>query len=150
MQPSYIQNFQWGKENLKPWVVQHYIRADQASLVGAGVDQLCVVVSTIDSQNGGRTSCIPRYGPILSPFCRCAADLHKNRVFRRDFCYPLLGVPPKRDMNSRCEGIHPKPGLCWAILRAVSYLYSIFNQKLRPSRRSFWLSSYIGGAPCGA
>jgi hypothetical protein len=32
--PTYIQNFQWSKENLKPWVVKHYIRANYATAYG--------------------------------------------------------------------------------------------------------------------
>lgn len=31
---------------------------------------------------------IPRHGPILDPFCRCTADIHKNRVKQSDFIYP--------------------------------------------------------------
>jgi hypothetical protein len=31
LQPTYIQDFEWGKENLKPWVVDNYIRLNYAT-----------------------------------------------------------------------------------------------------------------------
>lgn len=34
LQPTYIQNFQWGGENLKPWAVKHYVRANYATSYG--------------------------------------------------------------------------------------------------------------------
>lgn len=34
LQPTYIQNFQWGGENLKPWAVKQYIRANYATPYG--------------------------------------------------------------------------------------------------------------------
>ncbi len=34
LQPTYIQNFQWGRENLKPWVVKNYVRANYATPYG--------------------------------------------------------------------------------------------------------------------
>jgi hypothetical protein len=33
-EPTYIQNFEWANENLKPWVVKHYIRANYATPYG--------------------------------------------------------------------------------------------------------------------
>lgn len=32
--PTYIQNFQWGRENLQPWVVKHYVRANYSTTYG--------------------------------------------------------------------------------------------------------------------
>lgn len=34
LQPTYIQNFEWNKENLKPWVVKHYLRANYITPYG--------------------------------------------------------------------------------------------------------------------
>lgn len=31
LQPTYIQNFEWGKENIKPWVVKNYIRVNYST-----------------------------------------------------------------------------------------------------------------------
>jgi hypothetical protein len=34
LQPTYIQDFEWGKENLRPWAINNYVRLNYATPYG--------------------------------------------------------------------------------------------------------------------